>query len=406
MGKNMLAVKKDFDVIYWLIGLNAAFALFREAFPILNYFYAFCMVWVCGRTAVKILRGKYGLHVFYLKFCVLLMSVLGSMLFFSDVFTNTIGAVFSMFMIYFVKLGKPLKREWEAFLSGYRLSIGIDFVYAGIQWLFMLRGIQINNDLYMALGLSEHVQQFFSGRVTGLIWDPYVIGMFCATGFFLFQNKWWKSYIVILLILSQSRAGLAAFAAACMYYYYPVLRKRKYFIAALVAAVLCITAVPQVVDITRGFSKDSYGYVRIEYFTLMGKIMTAEKEPFLFLFGGTPVSSLYRFMKAGLSVIVPKIISYSMMESDWCGIVYGQGIAGIAAYLYVFVCVFKKQGNRIYKALAVAVLFGGLGYDYDRAVFANMLVFLPLCECVLNQETYVADMTNSSFYLCRTGDYR
>lgn len=385
-----MVVRIDIAILYWFIGVNAAFYIFREAYPILNYLYIAALLILAIRSVIETFYSRSSYAVFPLRTLALFAAIISSLFYGNQFFVDNLIGSMSVILICLTGLKVPTESELGAFIKGYKLSIGIDFAYAVVQAMLHVVGVEINQFLFGFLAIEElgdlnfDISRFgvsTATRVTGLIWDPYVIGMFCVTAFFLFDKKWIKALSIVLLVLSESRAGLVAAAMALIYYYWPKIKERKTFIAAVFAALLAVIVLPNVVDLTRGFNRNSVGWRRIEYITLLPQVFNSSHNIALTLFGGAPAYSGARFYFSQIPSMVNDTIRISnwTIESDWLSVLYGQGLLGITAYILLFRFILKNQPSRIYKAIAVAILFGGIGYYYYTAIWANMLLILPCC---------------------------
>lgn len=388
---------KLYKLAYWFLAFNSPFHVFRDAFKVLEYLYGLCLVFILLRTIVKLSFSQYSNHIFLIRFIVLICSIFTSVFLPYDRFSWTLRNVHILVVIYFIRIGKPTEEEFNSFINGYKAAILIDFIWAGIQGIELFRGVYINDWLYNIIGLSDMVGYSINTgmRITGLIWDPYVIGMYCATGFFLFRNKLLKGYIFLLLIGSQSRAGLVAFGVAAIYYFYPFIKKRKYTLWFLFSVAFVSMIVVNKVDLNRGFGEIGTGYVRIEFFKLLPSIMINSSNILLFLFGGSPAATEARFRESGLSIIRLPMFTTDNIESDWAGLTYGQGILGILSYFMMYYYVIKNHKNRILKAICIAILFGGLGYSYDNTIFASFLVYLSSYDICNKNSVLESNQLNS-----------
>jgi hypothetical protein len=377
---------KAYHFLYWYIGINSVMHIFRSSIRILNYAYALALLLIVIRVFIHLWNGaKASSNIFYFKLLCFLISMGMSFAVSIEFFSRSLAAALPVILLYMAKLKQPIEGEYSSFILGLKQAILIDLIYAVFQGIGMLRDIDINHILFTTLNMNEdQIAQsdlaFHYHRLTGLIWDPFVIGMFSVIGFYLFRHKGLKILSLFILLFSSSRTSLLGLAVSGIYYYYPMLKKRKYFLFVVTALLTAVILVPSIVDLTRGFSKDSEGYKRIEYIILMPKVITHEGSAMHMLFGGTPVFTGARFYYSGIQSMVNNTIltPYWNIESDWFGIVYGQGLVGMAIYFATYFYILRRQKSRLHRAIVIAILFGGVGYFYDSAIYTNLLTFLPL----------------------------
>lgn len=394
-----MKVKIDITILYWFLGFNTAFHIFREAFPLLNYLYIATLVVLAARSVLIATISKKTNSIVLLRLIVLIISIGCSSIYSISWMKTTFIQCVSVILICLVCIKSPYESEWNSFVNGYKVSILIDFVYAIIQAAFHFVGVEINQYLFQLFDISrsaqlnEDIARYGINaltRVTGLIWDPYVLGMYCATGFFLFKNKYIRLVALMLLAFSQSRSGLVGAMAGLIYFYWPKIKRQNTFIAFIIISIIGAIVIPEMFDISRGFNPNSLGWRRVEYITLLPQVFMS-KSPFLLtLFGGSPGFTGARFYFSKISSMVNLTTNYAewSIESDWLGVLYGQGIVGLFSYILTFYYLLKNQVDRKYKSLILVILFGGMGYFYYTAIFANMLIYLPLSfTSVVQDET-------------------
>ena len=377
---------KAYYFLYWYVGINSVMHIFRSSIRILNYAYALALLLIVIRVFIHLWNGaKASFSIFYIKLLCFLISIGMSFAVSIEFLSRTLAAALPVILLYMAKLKQPIEGEYNSFILGLKQAILIDLIYAVFQGIGMLKGIDINHILFTVLNMSEDLiaqsdLAFRYHRLTGMIWDPFGIGRFSGIGFYLFHHKGLKILSLFILLFSSSRTSLLGLAVSGVYYYYPMFKKRKYFLFVVTVLLTAIILVPNIVNLTRGFSKDSEGYKRIEYITLMPKVIAHEENVFYTLFGGTPVFTGARFYFSGIESMVNNTMRnpYWNIESDWFGIVYGQGLVGMAIYFATYLYILHKQKNRLYKAVVIAILFAGVGYFYDSAIYTNLLTFLPL----------------------------
>ena len=108
--------------------------------------------------------------------------------------SRTLAAALPVILLYMAKLKQPIEGEYNSFILGLKQAILIDLIYAVFQGIGMLKGIDINHILFTVLNMSEDLiaqsdLAFRYHRLTGMIWDPFVIGMFSVICFYFFHHK-------------------------------------------------------------------------------------------------------------------------------------------------------------------------------------------------------------------------
>ena len=205
-----------------------------------------------------------------------------------------------------------------------------------------------------------------------------MLGGCCAVSFFLFKNKYFKLYILLILISSQSRAGTVGIIAALVIgYWKEFFRNKKVFTMFTGAFFLFLLYIDKfLVYFLRGFSTSSVGYVRIEYIILVPAVFFAGN--FLqALFGGAPGHSGGRIVFSHVPSMINWLYDspYWTIESDWANTIYGRGVFGVFSYCYMYTKIIWKQKNKTLKLMYIAILFSGLGYYYDTAIYVNLLIY-------------------------------
>ena len=321
---------------------------------------------------------------------------------------ENIVALVSVFLIAFIFSKKPNDSDLKAFFAGYKISLIIDFLYATVQLIILLITKQnINNYLYIFLGMNRDAD--WETRIAGLCWDPYLLGMFCATGFFLFKSKIVKIWLCILLFFSFSRAGEVALASACLYYYFPTIRKNLnmkniavFLGASTVFLIFLLPIVLDKLDFSRGFSKSSSGWRRVEHYICIPDIWDDDNNILRPLFGGAPFYNGARFYFSNVDTMCKRTIrKYDwVIESDIAGIIWGRGIVGLLIHLFINISIAYKSKNRLLATLAVAVFAGGIGYDYDFAIFANMITCFAM-NGMKEENTEILGLSNRRKLICK-----
>jgi hypothetical protein len=141
---------------------------------------------------------------------------------------------------------------------------------------------------------------------------------------------------------------------------------------------LLALVVPNFIDFGRGFYGTSkQGNRRIEYVTFIPKIWEVDNTPLNIFLGGAPFYSGARFYFSRLKSDTKDTSTTEKwaIESDWSGIVLGRGVISFIYYLYIFLMIMLNQKNRKLKAISLSILFAGIGYNYDLAIFINYILF-------------------------------
>lgn len=399
------------DFCFFYIGLMTGLLIFRNVIHVLGILYNLCVAYLAVRSVWICLQDKCFLTIwpFRFKILALCLSLTFSLCFSVDFFAKNLVALTSQFLMCFIFLRQPQDREIKSFIKGFKIVLVINYFFALIQLLIIkIYGINIFYYFGFYLGIYETADLASTSisRITGLIWDPYVLGMFCAIGFFLFKKTWMKVFIVVLLFFSYSRSGEVGFAAGFCYWIYPKLKKiwKK---DALALPLLLFMFVPFLLffpkaldkmDFSRGFDRKSQGWRRVEYITKIPEVWAEDDNPFFALFGGAPFYTGARYIFTSVDSMAKddsKRISggdeeklyYWCVETDWFGILLGRGIFGLFSYLSLFLYIFQMKISRTNKAIAMAVFIAGVGYYYDSAIFSCFMVYF--CACTKNIEEYL-----------------
>ena len=382
--------------LLWFIGLNTSLFIFRDAFSVVKFIYTASIVLFAMTSITKVYFGKaVGNGLYFIKILTFILSLLLSLNYSMDFFIANFTGLFSLFLLAVMFLSKSSYEELDAFIAGYKLSLLIDFIYAGIQLVIILcTGININNFLLFYIGHTSSIDAKMSTRIAGLCWDPYLLGMFCATGFFLFKSKIFKLYILILLYFSSSRAGQVGWFAAFCFFYWKNIRRwltpRRFALVSFcfLFLPLLLPKVFDALDFGRGFNKKSVGWRRVEYIIDIPRIWEADESIFPVLFGGAPYYTGARFYYSEIESMTNATIRRPLwtIETDWPGTILGCGIIGFIVYVLLYVHVLLHSKNKILKALCLAIFVGGIGYQYNLAVFSNIIFAFALCALDLKSE--------------------
>jgi len=379
-------MRNKFSYSFFFIGLNTSFYIFREVFLPLKIVYILCNVYIAVRALYLLIMQKeyFSKNILLGKYFIFFLSLLLTYSFSNEYFFNNLISGISIFLISIAFLKKTNVIEFNSFFIGYKISLAINFIYSGFELILLLvYNISINQFLFEALNITGVQNVSKVGRISGLIWDPYLLGIFCATSFFIFKNKIIKIYIIIILYYSGSRSGYLGFLAACLYYYYPIFINDRKIIFALIIILFSLVITPIFITNTRFGKVGNQNNVgekrRLEYFTLIPQIWESDNTFLHPLIGGAPLYTGARFYYSKVESITKKSMSILKdkwsIESDWSGILLGRGLMGFIYYLYIFFIILLKQKNRKLKAISVSIFFAGVGYNYDLAIFVNYILF-------------------------------
>ena len=384
------------SLAFWGVGLLSGLFVFRLIFPIFSLIYNAAIFYLALRSLFLLLRPNIPKTPwsFQIKFFSLALSLVFSLVFGIDFFYKNFVALTSQFLMILIFLKKPTDEEAISYIGGFKISLMINYLFGVVQLLFILiKGINIFYPIGLYFGLYESVSasQEASTRVTGLVWDPYVIGMYCTLGFFLFKSRIVKALTVVLLYFSFSRAGEVGFICATLYYFFPVVKKwmkKDHFAMPLfcLCFVVFLSFIPNFInmlDFDRGFSRKSQGWRRVEYITKIPEIWKEDGNPFLAIFGGAPAYTGARHVLTSVNSMAKKDSLrlgkeksiYWTVETDWFGILIGRGIFGFIVYLSLYLYIVFSKVNRKNKAIAIAVLVAGVGYYYDTAIFSMFTIY-------------------------------
>jgi hypothetical protein len=292
----------------------------------------------------------------------------------------------SIYLLAIAFLKKTNSIEFDSFLWGYKISLIINFIYVGFELVFLfVYKISINNMLFAYLNITKvrtvNVDILKNARVSGLVWDPYLLGIFCATSFFLFKSKLARLYILVALYFSGSRSGQVGFFFAFLYYYGRFFMTNRKIVFVFLTVIVMTAGMPIILkqlNFMRGFEGNSHGgQRRIEYVTFIPKIWANDDTILNLLVGGAPASSGARFFYSPIDSVTKSTILTNnwSIESDWSGVLLGRGVLGFIYYLFIYLLIMLRQKNRTLKAMALAILFAGIGYNYDLAIFINCILF-------------------------------
>lgn len=391
--------RKIADFCFFYIGLMTGLMIFRNVIHVLGLLYNLCVAYLAVRSIWICVQDKCLLTIwpFRFKILALCLSLTFSLCFSVEFFAKNLVALASQFLMCFIFLKIPSERETKSFIKGFKIVLAINYAFALLQ-LIIIKIYKVNIFYYLGfyLGLydSASLAETSVSRITGLIWDPYVLGMFCAIGFFLFKKRWMKILIIVLLFFSYSRSGEVGFVAAFCYWIYPDLKKilKRQHLALPLMLLLFVPflfLLPKALDkmdFSRGFSRESQGWRRIEYITKIPEVWAEDNNPFLAIFGGAPFYTGARYMFTSVDSMAKtdqqrlsggdeeKAVCW-VVETDWFGLLIGRGIFGLLAYLSLFFYIFKMNIARTNKAVAMAVFIAGVGYYFDSAIFACFMVY-------------------------------
>lgn len=382
-------MKKISLFLFWFIGFNAAFFIFRDAFSIVKLAYTVSILLLALLSLYRLfIYKKAGCPVFFLKmFSIVMALLLCCWQYNSDFFIREIIGTASLFLMWGIFSYYPTDDECYSYLRGYKLSLIIDYIYAGIQlFILLFFNVNITDYLLFYIGHSSEIPFRVSTRIAGLCWDPYVLGIFCATGFFLFKAKIIRLYILVLLYYSSSRAGQLGLLAGCVFYYWKDL-KRKLNMRNIWIFFLVLSFIPLVtpfmvktLNLDRGFSRQSSGWRRVEYIVCFPEVLATDKSIFPAIFGGAPVNSGARFYYSEIPTVTntESRTPYWGIETDFFGTLYGRGIFGFLIYLYFYFYIFLHSHNKLLKALSACFFAAGFGYYFEFAIFSNFILFFAL----------------------------
>jgi hypothetical protein len=398
---HFITEQKIADFCFFFLAFGVGIHIFRQVFPPFAFLYSVALLFVAVRSVYHCIFFRCALSdsPFRLKLLAMLLSLTFSLIFSTEFFVRNAVALTGQFLMCMVFLRKPKESEVRSFLLGFKITLFINYMFSLVQ-LFFILVFRVNIFYYLGyyIGLYENANlaERNISRVTGLIWDPYVIGMFCTLGFFIFKRKIMKIIILVILFFSYSRAGQVGFFCGVSYLIFPHVKKilkKDYFALPVVFIFLCaivilLPVIIDVLDVDRGFSRSSSGWRRVEYITKIPEIWAADKNPCLVLFGGAPFYTGGRYMFTTVnSMAKGEGGCYWCVETDWFGLLLGRGIFGILVYISLFLRILTKKVNRTNKAIALAIFVGGVGYLYDSAIFTSFMLYF--CATVKNLNFYL-----------------
>jgi len=373
-------MNKLINFSFFFIGLNSCFFIFREVFFPLKIVYTACLFFL----AIRILfipwnKSFYSKNILLGKFAIYFISLVVSISYSASFFFNNLSTSYSILFLACIFLFKTNNNEFKYFFYGYKISLIINFIYAGFELLFLLSyNISITSILIGLLGFHDRQDVSIYGRIAGLMWDPYLLGIFCATGFFLFKSNALRLYILVLLYYSGSRSGQIGLLAGLVYYYSINFKYKSKLVKSSCIVIGVFLIASQFIDFKRGFggtSKD--GDRRLEYVTYIPQIWDTDETFINTIIGGAPMYSGGRFWYSNLNSATNRTIKRDdwIIESDWSGILLGRGIIGFLYYLLIYIMIIANQKDRNIKAICLCIFFAGIGYNYDLAIFINFILY-------------------------------
>ncbi len=373
---------------FWYIGFASILYIFRYSIKVFMLMYTAALLFLLTRALIKIIRTEMDFYLWtWAKLFSYIQSIILSFSYAIEFGLANLKACMSILITLVIMLSKPEKEHFHCFYLGLKISVLINLIYSGIE-LFIIKMFDFNFTSILLYKLQlrsfpEEYANYIGNRISGLGWDPFVLGMCCVLGYIFFQNKLFSIYITIILIASGSRAGMLGALVALPVLYSDFLFKKGYIIFfSIIAGLLILINWQEFVSLmTRGFSKDSLGYVRIEYITLVPEIAINKTSLLFSAFGGAPGYSGAKFIYSDIDSMVSTVMAgnkYWMIESDWMSALYGRGIFGILSYFYMYLSISLHQKNKAWKALYLAVFFAGIGYYYDTAIYINLLIYFTM----------------------------
>lgn len=389
--RKFLDSKKLISFLYFFVGISTGLFIFRKIIKIYDLLYQLSIVFLALRSIYLCLtcNKKLSSWPFVLRDLTLLLCLTFALCFSEKFFFENLVGMTSLLLIGIIAIKKPEEYESTAYLKGLKITFILNFIFAIIQIIFLIKyKVNIFYSFGYAIGLYDTFDEqaaMNATRVTGLIWDPYVIGMYCALGFFMFKKKIVKFAIIVILFYSGSRSGQLALFMAILYYYFPDIKKyikKDYlflplFFLLITIFLVCVPLIIDVLDFDRGFNRKSAGWRRIEYITKIPEVWANDENPCLPLFGGAPMFTGGRYMFTDVPSMAKSMEKTPKwgVETDWFGILIGRGIFGFLMYLILYLNIFFSKRERINKTLAFAVFIGGVGYIYDTAIFSMLVVY-------------------------------
>lgn len=371
------------NYLFCFIGFNSALSLFRDFFPIIKLLYTLAMFLLAFFSIIALVnKEKVGSLWFGAKVFIYLFAVILSMRYGDEFFIKEVSGSMSLLLIFLIFLRKPTSLDFKYFIDGFKISLIIDYFYALVQ-LIILLVFKININNYLLFYVASLSMDYNLGtRVSGLCWDPYILGMFCAIGFFIFNNKKLRLLILTLLYFTFSRSGQVAFIAGFAVYFYSKYKKKinnKNIVILCSIFLILPFFIPKVIellDFNRGFNKNSVGWRRIEYIICIPEIWMKDNNPLYILFGCAPYYSGARFFYSGLDCMTNRceFSPYWLIETDFTAIILGRGIVGFLFHLLFYINILLKQKNLLFKIICTCIFVGGIGYNYDMAIYINFFI--------------------------------
>lgn len=382
--KVLIERKKEIvSCLYWFIGINTFLQVFRAAYKSIMILYAISLTILAvysmccfGYQVEKRIR----LWVL-VKFLSYILAIIVAFTISVEFGYKNIVACYSIILVLIIIIKKPLDYECKAFIKGLKISIIINLLYSFLDFLCrFLFDFNLTTLLLRMVGMNDRADIYDSNignRITGLTWDPFVLGGCCAFGFYLFKSKYLRGAIIFILLCSGSRSGILGFVLGLIIEYRKqIFKKSKALIIIFVVFVILFLNYNIILDFAlRGFDKSSFGYMRVEYITLIPSVIR-ESSILQILFGGAPAYSGGRIVLTGISSMINETYQtlYWTIESDWGNAFYGRGVFGFISYIIIYLGLIKKQSNKRFRALFLTILFAGIGYYYDTSIYVNLIL--------------------------------
>ena len=329
-------------------------------------------------------------NIMILYYILILISIFFGLKYNDLFYTNlksfeTIRVIIFIYMAIFLKI----KNNYiEEFLRGIKYTIFLNLVWATFELiLWNLNGFALNDYIFRIVLKIETTHTWLNIRngnirVCGFSWDPLNLGILSSMGYFLYKNKYMKSYSLVILYFTGSRAGQLGLILTilCNYILKNKFKLEEIIKKYLIILMLCIFGIWIYTNKIQNISATG-DLRRKAYYLSAVKSTLINNELGSFLFGGSPFYS--GNILASNEILVKETYLNERMttsnwkiESDWAHILTGRGWIGLISYFGLFIfSYFKiKEYNLQMSQMILLYFFAGIGYYYENSIFINILL--------------------------------
>lgn len=313
-----------------------------------------------------------------------------------NVFLYTMYAVLCCFQ------GMFSKKSIIAFREGLKISIGIQVVWATIQYI-LWKGYRVDiNTIFFTdiLSMVDQASQFKFGElnISGLAWHPINMAPTLILGYCLL-NKWYMKVIVIISALFTNNSTVLIGITACLildlyfnFYRKKIVLKRSTVIAffSIVFIISLIVYKTDIVEkifssftylsgrITGNFDDGGSADAHIRYYTSIPQVI-GMSSAYQILFGYGEGTSGYT-----MGVLFNQYTNLKswVVESDFVNILINKGIIGFVVFYYWLFKIAikgKKIDNRYFICIFSMVICGTTyNVQFDWVLIVEIIMSLSI----------------------------